>query len=58
VVYRIEPSGGGFVTGWEYRGVGTATDEEASGSREVSLASHADAPRFLKEEFDAPPESR
>jgi len=32
-------------------------DEEASGSRKVSFVSHADALRFLEEEFDAPLES-
>lgn len=58
VLYWIRPHDDGFVAGWEYRAIGTATGEEANNTREVSFASHADALKFLEEDFDAPLESR
>ena len=48
VIYTIRPLNGEFVAGWEY-----ATGP-AGGSHEKEFSSHADALRYLEENFDAP----
>ncbi len=53
VIYTIRPSDGSFIAGWEY-----ATAPGSAGkSQEQEFRTHADALRYLEENFDAPLES-
>lgn len=52
VLYWVRPSGGGFVAGWERRSDVAATGK--TNVHEESFASHADAVKFLEDNFDAP----
>lgn len=47
VTYVIRPSNGGFIAGWEY-----AT--EPARSHQEEFRTHADALRYLEQNFDAP----
>ncbi len=49
VVYTIRPLNGGFVAGWEY-----ATGTSPVTSQQEEFSSHADALKYLEENFDAP----
>jgi hypothetical protein len=50
VIYAIRPLDEGFVAGWEY-----ATGSDPAGrSHEKEFSSHADALKYLEENFDAP----
>lgn len=49
VIYRIRPSDGGFAAGWERTSGGNQTD-----SHEEEFSSHADALKYLEENFNAP----
>ena len=52
VIYTVRPSEGGFVAEWEYAASGSAKGTARSNSEEFS--SHADALRYLEENFDEP----
>ncbi len=49
VIYAIHPSDGGFVAEWAY-----ATGAGPAASHREEFSSHADALRYLEENFDAP----
>ena len=50
IIYTIRPLNGGFVAGWEY-----ATGPGSAGSNhEEEFRTHADALKYLQENFDAP----
>ena len=50
VIYTIRPVDGGFTAGWEY-----ATEPSSTRRRyEERFSSHADALRYLEQNFDAP----
>jgi hypothetical protein len=50
IIYTIRPLNGGFVAGWEY-----ATGSGSAGSdHEEEFRTHADALKYLEENFDAP----
>ncbi len=50
VIYEIRPLNGGFVAAWGY-----ATDPGSAGSNhEEEFRTHADALKYLEENFDAP----
>lgn len=50
VIYEIRPLNGGYVAAWEY-----ATDSEPTNrGHEEEFRTHADALKYLEENFDAP----
>lgn len=49
VIYQIRPANSGFTAGWEH-----ATGSGSTTSHEEEFSSHADAVRYLEENFDAP----
>ncbi len=49
VIYRMRPSDGGFAAGWKRPLGGDPAD-----SHEEEFSSHADALKYLEENFDAP----
>lgn len=49
VTYVIRPLNGGFIAGWEY-----VSESGPPRSHEEEFSSHADALKYLKENFDAP----
>ena len=53
VIYRIRPSEGGFVAEWEYVATSDPAGRSAR-SHSEEFSSHADALRYLEENFDEP----
>lgn len=51
IIYGIRPMNGGFTAGWEYV---SSSGEGSSSGHEEEFSSHADALRYLEENFDAP----
>ncbi len=53
VLYTIRPLNGGYIAEWEYV-AGSGPEEQPTQSHREEFRTHADALRYLEQNFDAP----
>jgi hypothetical protein len=53
VIYAIRPLNGGYIAEWEYV-AGSGPEEQPTRSHKEEFRTHADALRYLEQNFDAP----